>query len=241
MGAQECLVNIEAQTAIDYGMGRRMYEYGSRASLDSGLSVFSVVLWLFKDKQGRRPAKSPYRMYVGNRLRATWEFENIELYQLPPDAIMNAGAVGLLPLLPFTRGASADMIEAAMRRVKDEAPTEQVTPLASLLGLFTSRFHGEALALDMFRRLFMSTEILQEFPLFRSMMAEAEARGEAKGKAEGARDFLSSILVRRFGTLNDDMQQAINAADTNALTDLALAAGTESLEQLRARLGLEGR
>lgn len=164
--------------------------------------------------------------------------ENIELYRLAPDAIMRAGAVGLLPLLPFTNDATADMIEAAMRRVKDEALTEQVRPLAGLLGLFTSRFFGEDLALDMFRRLFMSTEILQEFPLFRSMMAEAEARGEEKGKAEGERELLLRVLERRFGELNEDMQQAINAADSNALTDLALAAGTESLEQLRARLGL---
>jgi hypothetical protein len=76
----------------------------------------------------------------------------------------------------------------------------------------------------------MSTEILQEFPLFRSMMAEAEARGE--------RGMLRRVLEGRFGALSEDMQQAINAADTNTLTDLALAAGTESLEQLRARLGL---
>jgi hypothetical protein len=79
---QECLVNIEVQTTIDREMGRRVFEYGSRASTDSGLSIFSVILWLFKDKQGHRPPKSPYRMYVGYRLRATWEFENIELYEL---------------------------------------------------------------------------------------------------------------------------------------------------------------
>jgi len=56
---------------------------------------------------------------------------------------MNAGAVGLLPLLPFTNNATAEIIEAAMRRVKDDAPAEQVRPLARLLGLFTSRFYGE--------------------------------------------------------------------------------------------------
>ena len=183
-------------------------------------------------------------MYVGKHLRAYWAFDNIELYELSPDAIMNAGAVGLLPLLPFTKGATAEMIEAAMRRVKDEAPAEQVKPLAGLLGLFTSRFYGEDMALDMFRRLFMSTEILQEFPLFRSMMAEAEARGKAEGleqgKAEGERGLLRRALERRFGTLSEDMQQAINEADFAVLTDLALAAGTESLEELRARLELNG-
>ncbi len=106
------------------------------------------------------------------------------------------GPVGLLPLLPFTQGASADMIEAAMRRVKDEAPTEQVRPLAGLPGLFTSRFYGEDLALNVFRRLFMSTEILQEFPLFRDMMTQAEARGEARGERELLRRILEGALAR---------------------------------------------
>lgn len=54
------------------------------------------------------------------RLRATWEYENIELYRLPPDAIMNAGAVGLLPLLPFTGEATVGLIETATHRMKDE-------------------------------------------------------------------------------------------------------------------------
>ncbi len=231
---QECLVNIEVQTTIDRTMGRRMYEYGSRASIDSGLDVFSVVLWLFKDQHGRRPPKSPYKMTIDGRLRAIWEFDNIELYRLTPDAIMMAGAVGLLPLLPFTNGANPSLIETAMRRVKEEAPAEQVRPLVGLLGLFTSRFYGTDLTLDLFRRLFMSTEILQEFPLFRDMMAEAEARGEARGE----RKLVRQVLERRFGALSEEMQQAINATDPNTLPDLALAAGTESLEQLRARLGL---
>jgi hypothetical protein len=80
--------------------------------------------------------------------------------------------------------------------------------------------------------------MLQEFPLFRSMMAEAEAKGEARGKAEGERAVPRRVLEGRFGAHNLDMQQAINTADPNTLTDLALAAGTESLEHLRARLGL---
>lgn len=235
---QECLVNIEAQTKIDPKMGRRMYEYGSRASIDSGLAVFSVVLWLFRDKQGHRPPKSPYSMYVGKRLRTLWEFENIELYELSADAIMKAGMVGVLPLLPFTQGATPDLIEAAMQQVKDEAPAEQVKPLAGLLGLFTSRFYGKELALDLFERLFMSTEILQEFPLFRDMMAEAEARGEARGKAEGLREAASLGLENRFGPLSADVQAALSQADEPTIKVILAHIATDSLEQLRARLGL---
>jgi len=40
----------------------------------------------------------------------TWEFINIELYRLTSDAIIKAGSVGLLPLLPFTKGATIEMI-----------------------------------------------------------------------------------------------------------------------------------
>jgi hypothetical protein len=230
VASRECLVNIEVQTDIDSEMDRRMYEYGSRATLDSKLAVFSVILWLNKDKQRHRPPKSPYKLYVGNRLRATWEFENIELYRLPPSAIMNTGAIGLLPLLPFTKDASAKMIENAMRRVKDEAPAALVQPLAALLGVFASRDYGPELALDLFRRLFMSTEILEQFPLFNMMIAEAEARGERK--------IIQQVLESRFGPLPQDMQAALKAADSAALSALSAGLATESLAQLRARLGL---
>ena len=84
----------------------------------------------------------------------------------------------------------------------------------------------------------MSTEILQEFPLFRSMMAQAEAKGEARGEALGMRAAITRVLEGRFTSLSQEMVEAINTADTAALNDLALHAGTDTLEQLRARLGL---
>ena len=82
----------------------------------------------------------------------------------------------------------------------------------------------------------MSTGFLEEFPPYHYLIAQAEARGEA----EGERDLLRRMLEQRFGTLSEDMHEAINAADSALLPDLALAAGTESLEQFRARLGLSG-
>jgi predicted transposase YdaD len=239
---QECLVNIEGQTTIDPTMGRRMYEYGSRADIDSGLPVLSVVLWFFQDQQGRRPPKSPYKRIIDGRVVATWEFINIELYRLTPDAIMETGVVGLLPLLPFTKGATPELIEMAMRQVKEAAPAEQVKPLAGLLGLFTSRLYGTDLVLELIERLFMSTEFLEEFPLYHYLMAKAEARGEARGKAEGKAEGLREAtrlgLENRFGPLNTEMQTALSQADEAALKDILAHIATGSLEQLRARLGL---
>lgn len=86
----------------------------------------------------------------------------------------------------------------------------------------------------------MSTEILQEFPLFRSMMAEAEARGEAKGKAEGLREAALLALEDRFGPLSAEAQAALGQADEATLKAILAHIATDSLEALRARLGLSG-
>ncbi len=238
IAGQLCLVNIEVQTDIDSSMGRRMFEYGARASTDSGLPVLSAVLWLFDKK--KRPPKSPYQMLVGKRVVATWGFSGIELYRLAPSAIMNVGAVGLLPLVPFTKGATPEVIETALERVKNEAPAEQVEPLVAFLGLFTSRFYGMDLALDLFRRIFMSTEIMEEFPLFRHMMAEAETKGRLIGELEGLREGARIGLESRFGQLSEDVQQALEQADETTLRELLAHLAFDSLEQLRERLGLNG-
>jgi hypothetical protein len=230
---EEHLVDMEAQAYPDAKMARRMYEYGVRANLIHNLPVLSVVVWFFKGEAVPRP---PYQIRIGKRVVASWDFINIELYKLPASAIMNVKEVGLLPLVPFTRGATARVVETAMRRIREESAEQDPQKLAALLGVFATRFHGQDFALDLVRRYFMSTELLQEFPLFRSMMAEAEAKGEAKGM----REIIARQLEQRFGSLSQEMTAALNAADVPALTELAVHVMTDTQEQLLQRLGLDG-
>jgi predicted transposase YdaD len=237
VGLRQCLVHLEFQAAYDATMDKRMFGYGSRAHLDHELPVLSFAIWLFR--MGRkRPPRSPYEVRWENRVLAHWDFQNIELYRLPVSAIMNAEAIGLLPLAPFMEGATPQVVDSAMRRVKREAPEEQARSLAALLGTFSSRFHGMQFALDLVARHFMSTEILQEFPLFRMLMEEAEAKGMAEGKAEGERHLIRRMLERRFDTISPDVLAAINTAQPDTLPDLAIHAGTDTLEQFRVYLGL---
>ena len=226
-----CALDMEVQAYYDKTMPRRVYEYGLRVSLAYGLLVFSVIIWLFK---GRTVPKPPYQILIGKRVVTFWDFVNIELYRLPASAIIEAKEVGILPLIPFMQGATASVVELAMRRVREEAPESDVQTLAALLGIFTTRFHGQDFALDLIRRYFMSTEILQEFPLFRSMMSEAEAKGETKGM----REILLRQLEQRFGPVSKEIVEAVNAATAPALAELAGYVVTDTLEQLRAHLSL---
>lgn len=42
----ECAVDLEAEAHPQRDIGRRCFEYGSRASIVTGLPIISVVLWL---------------------------------------------------------------------------------------------------------------------------------------------------------------------------------------------------
>ena len=57
-------------------------------------------------------------------------------------------------------------------------------------------------------------------------------------EAEGMRRFAQTALESRFGPLTADMQAALNKADEATLQALAEHLSTDSLAEMRARLGL---
>ena len=68
--------------------------------------------------------------------------------------------------------------------------------------------------------------------------AKAMAQGTAQGMAQGERQMARVALEGRFGTLNDDILAAIEAADEATLRALVGNVASDDLQQARARLGL---
>lgn len=226
---EECAVNIEAQVYPDPRMPRRCFEYGSRASVVHGLKVLSVVLWL--ERHGPVP-DPPYTMQIGTWVQSTWNFVNIEVYDLSAPAIVSAGNLGLLPLTPFMQGADVPAIERAAAIIKERASSEEASDLVSLLAVFMARFYGSSAAREMVRRVFMSTEILDTSPLYQEMKAE----GRAEGRAEGLREAVRLALEGRFGALDADLLAALNAADEARLREVIAHVASDTLGQVRERL-----
>ncbi len=136
-----------------------------------------------------------------------------------------------MPLIPLMKGADESVMTEAMRRVKEEAPSEDVGSLALLLTHFITRRHRKDLALSIYRRFFMSNiDLLKDSPLYPILVEDA--------KAEERIRMLRLTLEGRFGKLGEDMVGALKAADEATLTALAVHAGTDTLEQIRKRLGL---
>lgn len=238
----ECAVNIEAQASPDPAMAHRCFEYAARAMIVHKLLVISVVLWLKK----QRKVPQQYHMQVADLDLGTWNIFNIEVYALQARDIITSGNLGLLPLVPFMQGADLATITEAAQVVKDRASDDEVKSLEALLAVFTARFHGNEVARAMIRRLFVSTEILDESPLYREWVDKATAEGMkkgiqqgiAEGKSEGMRLMVRRALEGRFGTVSEALLTALAAAPQETLDAIIMHIATDSLETVHIRLGL---
>ena len=84
----------------------------------------------------------------------------------------------------------------------------------------------------------MLNELLKQSSTAQELLAEGRKEGRKEGHAEAVRESTCLVLEGRFQTLSDDFLQAINQADEPTLQDVLKHASSDSLEQVRARLGL---
>lgn len=243
-----CAVDLEAEARPTGDIGRRLYEYGARASIVTGLPIISVVLWL--EANGVAPI-SPYELRTPSHLVANWHYIGIKLYDLSSQALLDLGLPGLLPLVPFTRGgADLDTIERTAELVQQRVPADEAEILESLLMVFAARSFDTSVLLAMLRRLHMSTEIIEKSAFYQEALAKGRAQGIEqgiergieqgieRGKTEGLREAAWFALNGRFSALSDDVREAIAGADAPTLEALLLHVATDSIEQVQGRLGL---
>ncbi len=224
----DCAVNIEIQAYPDKTMARRMFEYGTRVDTLYDLPVFSVVLWVHK--KGGIP-QSPYVRRVGPHVLATWSFINIDVRKLSASAMVESGGLGILPLVPFMQGANKEILTEAMRRLKEKEAEEDTRSLTLLLVDFIARRHSASLATSIYERFFMGNiDFMKESPLYPILTKEARVDGE--------REMAQIALEGRFKTVSEDVLTALKSADEATLRAIVANISTDTLEQIRARLGL---
>lgn len=232
----ECALDIEAEARPRPEIGKRLCDYGSRVRGVTGLRVISAVLWL---EPGGTPPPSPYEERADDLPLVSWHFIGVELYRVQAPALIARGPVGLLPLVPFAQGGDdLATVERTAALVKERAPAAEVDELAGLLALFAARTFDAEVLRGIMRRLKMSTEIIEKSAFYQEALAKGEAKGKAEGIEEGQRNAALVVLRGRFGELPPDLAQAISAADQATLDQVLRYAGTDTLEQVRARLGV---
>ncbi|MGH2517720.1 MAG: hypothetical protein ACRDHP_18895 [Ktedonobacterales bacterium] len=238
LDGQECAVDLEAEASPREGIARRLCDYGSRARVVTGLTVFSVVLWL---EPGGKPPTSPYTERIGDRVSVDWHFTGIELYRENAESLLAGGVPGLLPLVPFCRGGTdLGVIARTAELVKAEASAGEVSELEALLAVFAARRHDARVIQQLIERILMSTEIIGTSSLYQEWVRKATEEGMAQGMAQGMRESLLLALRGRFGEVTPEVERAIAAADAERLRDTVAHVAMETPEQLAARLGAGG-
>ncbi|HEU5366936.1 MAG TPA: hypothetical protein VFU69_00665, partial [Ktedonobacterales bacterium] len=92
-------------------------------------------------------------------------------------------------------------------------------------------YKSDALARAIVRRVFMSTDLFRDSPLNQSILSEE--------RLQTTRELAQAALEGRFQTLSDDILQALGTADEATLKAIVAHVSSDTLEQVRARLGLE--
>ncbi|HKS68904.1 MAG TPA: hypothetical protein VJQ45_00690 [Ktedonobacterales bacterium] len=105
-----------------------------------------------------------------------------------------------------------------------------------LLKWMLTRAHDDFLAA--FRSKPMIDDLLEYSSVAQAFFEEGEREGKREGERQMARRMALIALEGRFGPVSDELRAAIDAADAATLQEIVAHIATESLDQVRARLGL---
>ncbi len=85
----------------------------------------------------------------------------------------------------------------------------------------------------------MIKDILNDSTVAQLLKDEGREEGREQGREAGMRETALVVLEGRFGPLSDDVLAALHTVDAALLRTLLAHVAVDSLEDVRARLGLE--
>jgi predicted transposase YdaD len=222
------VLHVELQTKPDVEIGERLAEYAIRLWRRDHLPVYSIVVYL---RPSEHLPQSPFVVdWLGSE-RLRYAYDVIRLWELPPDQVLVTQNYDLYPLAGLMVGATVEsVVEISQRISTAPLPRSERSELAGLLatlaGVRLSRADLESGLgrIDMIRDLLEESsfkEVLQQWAL-----------------ESAVRDSLVLVLEGRFGAVADDVRDALKHRNLDELHEIARHAGTDTLDELRARLGL---
>jgi len=222
------VLHIELQTKADPTIGERVTEYGVRLWIRERAPVRSVVLFLRPART--LPASSFVVSFMG-RETLRYNFEIVKLWELPQARVLGSPEYALWPLATLMAGVTTAMtLEVAERLAQVEAPAQERSDLIGALAALAGLRLPRAQVLAALRRHPMIDELLRESSVVQGWLKEGAQLGEQR--------MARVALEGRFGPLNEDVLAAIERTKTATLEALVAHLASETLEQVRARLGL---
>jgi predicted transposase YdaD len=197
---KQFILHVEFQLKRDPEMGQRLWHYNALTYIHTKLSVYSVVIYLQEDK---KPAvQSPYVIWLPNgKPTQRLDFDTIKLWEVEPEAIEQTGLVGLLPLLPLTKGGQNRQTVLRMIDKLKNVGTQGliVSGYACSCLVFTAEDELKWLK----GRFFEMRDILRDTWVYQEISNE----GKEEAREEELRNILIRITTLRFPDLVSQAQK----------------------------------
>jgi len=198
------LLHIEFQKRSVTDMATRMCEYNMLAARKYKLPVYSVVIYLKKD---RPIIESPHvHMLPWGEESLHFNYRSIKLWEIPAEAILRSGHDGLLPLVPLTRnGLRRESIEQVIALLNPVGGPPKVAAL-SLAYTLAMLEYTKVDDLDWLRRSFamfgdVLDDMIKDSWVYREWTQEATEQGVRQGIEQGMQQALVSMVQIRFASL----------------------------------------
>jgi predicted transposase YdaD len=243
---QHVALHVEFQKRRHGRMDRRVWEYNVLTSVRTGLPVHSVVIYLVKDNSVVEP---PYTIQLPTGdIVHHFVFQNIKLWEIPPDVLIQQKLSGLLPLLPLTKeGNRREVVEQMISSLQQVGKKD----LLALGYAFSALVFEQEPDQQWLREKFMSMEdILEESWAYQEMVQKGMAKGLKQGLDQGLKQGLDQGLEKgkkeefiqfvgiRFPTLlvqaKQTMEQELSVQQLRVMLNTLYRANT--IEEAQAAL-----
>ena len=196
--AKSALLHIEFQTYDDPEMEMRLLEYNVLASRQyRHLPVYSYVIYL---RKAGRIAESPLvRTFPDGEEIHRFFYRVIKLWEIPAEALLQTGWIGVLPLVTLTDGGKQPEV---VKEMIDRLASAQEYDLLAISEVVGGLAFTAGPELEWFKRRFsMFQDILRESPIYQEIIEQGLEKGIEKGKIQGQREMLLDLVQIRFPEL----------------------------------------
>jgi predicted transposase YdaD len=159
--------------------------------------VYSVVIYLVEEKSIVEP---PYEMKFPTGLTVhRFHFQNIKMWETPPEVLKEQKLPGLLPLLPLTKGGKSREVVEEMIECLQQSGKIDLLPLAYVFSAYAFDKGNEQQWLK--ERFEKMKDMLEENWAYREMVQWAETKALEQGVKQGLQKGLQKELQALRTTL----------------------------------------
>jgi predicted transposase YdaD len=224
------IVHVEVQTAADATMPGRILQYIGLTWMREKIAVLPIIIYLF-------PASTPdtsWQMEGPDGPVVTLHYRVMKLWEEPVEEWLAAGQQAPLIFTPLLKGATIGSVGEAVTQIEQiPDPAERGNALNYLV-LFAIRTFGRDTVHTYLKEHAMMNSFITESEWYQEILQ----RGKLEGAEEGEQRMVQRALEGRFGTVPQDILDALAGADEATLEAIVLHITTDSIEQVRERLGL---